>query len=191
MRTLRRSIKLKDGVEVDALFTPHLFSFKEEFGLAIEADTNNLMEVLEAYADIYFLAAVNAWVLDGKGQAADFPYTRGDFHEYMAANPKPFAKDVDFAVQALTGKTAKELVDGKKKRENSATSEAPEGKKKVFRWIGRLLRRRPLRPDRGASRHDELARVPAQAKGQRGAGAGALVPGKMDDVARDAPVPEH
>lgn len=141
MRNLRRKIQLKDGVEVDTLFTPHLFSFKDEFGLALEADTNNLVAVLESYADIYFLAAINAWVLDGKGQVEDFPYTRGDFHEYMAANPKPFVKDVDFAVQALTGKTAKELVAGQEKRENSGTSEVPESKKKAFRWIGRLLRR--------------------------------------------------
>ena len=140
MRTLRRTIELKDGVRADALFTPHLFSFKDEFGLALEADTENLMAVLEAYADIYFLASVNAWVLDGKGEAADFPYTRGDFHEYMAANPKAFAKDVDFAVQALTGKTAKELTNKEAKDENSGTSNAPESKKKVSGWIGRLLK---------------------------------------------------
>lgn len=141
MRNLRRTINLKDGVEIQALFTPHLFSFKDEQGLSLEADTDNLVAVLEVYADIYYLAAINAWVLDGKGEADTFPYTRGDFHEYMAANPKPFARDVDFAVQALTGKTAKELVADKEKDENRAVSGPQESKKKATSWIGRLLRR--------------------------------------------------
>lgn len=141
MRSLRRTIQLKDGVESQALFTPHLFGFAPELGLALEANTDNLLEVLETYADIYYLASINAWVLDGKGSVQDFPHSRGDFHEYMAANPRAFAKDVDFAVQALTGKTAKELVTEKEKGENSPTSEAPKGKKKAFAWIGRLLRR--------------------------------------------------
>lgn len=141
MRTLRRKIQLKDGVEVETLFTPHLFSYKDEKGLSLETDTSDLASILETYADIYYLAAINAWELDGKGTAADFPYTRGDFHEYASAVPKAFAHDVDFAVQALTGKTAKELVSQKEKSENSGTSEAPKGKKKVFCWIGRLLKR--------------------------------------------------
>ena len=123
------------------LFTPHLFSYKEEAGLVLEADTSDLRAILETYADIYFLAAINAWELDGKGTIADLPYTRGDFHEYAALNPKEFAKDVDFAVKALTGKTAKELVEDKEKTENKATSDAGKGKKKVFAWIGRLLKR--------------------------------------------------
>lgn len=142
MRTLRRKIQLKDGVEVDTLFTPHLFSYKDEKGLALETDTASFNSVLEAYADIYFLAAINAWELDGKGTADNFPHTRGDFHEYAAANPREFAKDVDFAVQALTGKTAKELVVEKQKEESAAAEQAaPAGKKKAFAWIGRLLRR--------------------------------------------------
>lgn len=141
MQTLRRKIQLKDGVEVETLFTPHLFSYKDEKGLALETDTNNLNSVLETYADVYYLAAINAWELDEKGTVEDFPYTRGDFHEYASASPKAFAHDVDFAVRALTGKTAKELVAEREKVENSATSDAPAGKKKAFAWIGRLLRR--------------------------------------------------
>lgn len=141
MATLRRKIQLKDGVEVETLFTPHLFSYKDEKHLVLEADSNDISSVLEAYADIYYLAAINAWELDGRGTVEDFPYTRGDFHEYAAANPRTFAHDVDFAVQALTGKSARELVAEKEKGENSATSEAEKGKKKAFAWIGRLLKR--------------------------------------------------
>ena len=141
MRSLRRTIQLKDGVESPTLFTPHLFSFTEELGLKLEADANNFMQVMETYADIYYLASINAWVLDGHGSVEDFPFKRGDYHEYMAANPKAFARDVDFAVQALTGKFVKELVEEKEKGENSPVSEAPSSKKKAFSWIGRLLRR--------------------------------------------------
>lgn len=140
MRTLRRKIQLKDGVEVETLFTPHLFSYQEEKGLALKADTGDLNSVFEAYADIYYLAAINAWELDGKGTAEDFPHTRGDFHEYASANPRTFAHDVDFAVRALTGKTAKELVKAQEEKDK-ATEPEPAGKKKVSGWIGRLLRR--------------------------------------------------
>ena len=139
MRSLRRQIELKEGVMVETLITPHLFSFKEEKGLSLEADAANIQTVLEAYADIYYLAAINAWVLDGKGTSEDFPYTRGDFHEYMMAAPKAFAKDVDFAVQALTGKTSKQLAEEKTAAEPKPDAEP--GKKKVLHWIGRLLRR--------------------------------------------------
>jgi len=141
MRSLRRNIQLRDGVEVATLFTPHLFSFAKDLNLKLEADTANLMEVLETYADIYYLAALNAWVLDCRGSVEDFPHLRGDFHEYMAANPKEFAKDVDFAVTALTGKSVRELASEHEKSENSGTSEPSEGKKKVSRWIGRRSRR--------------------------------------------------
>jgi len=143
MRTLRRRIQLKDGVEVDTLFTPHLFSYKDEKGLTLETDTSSFASVIEAYADIYYLAAINAWELDDKGTVEDFPHTRGDFHEYAAANPREFAKDVDFAVQALTGKTAKQLVAEQQAKEQPETEapEQPESKKKASCWIGRILRR--------------------------------------------------
>lgn len=127
MKTLRRDIQLKDGVKVGTLFTPHLFSYREEKGLKLEINAANLREVIEVYADIYYLAALNAWELDAIGAVSEFPYTRGDFHEYAAANPKAFALDVDFAVQALTGKTAKELVA------EGGSEEGEAGKKKRSR----------------------------------------------------------
>lgn len=140
MRTLRRTIQLKDGVKVEALFTPHLFSYKDEKGLALETDTANFNTVIEAYADLYYLAAINAWELDGHGTSEDFPFTRGDFHEYAAANPKDFAKDLNFAVSALTGKSAKELVSEKVESPAEADSGPSDGKKKASGWIGRKLK---------------------------------------------------
>ncbi len=137
MRNLRRNIQLKDGVEVATLFTPHLFSFKEDRGLSLEVKDGNPLEIMEAYADVYFLAAINAWVLDGKGDADSFPYTRGDFHEYMMADPRAFGKDVDFAVEALTGKSVRDLSAEQVKVDSGAVSGAKEGKKKRWHLIGR------------------------------------------------------
>lgn len=136
MRSLRRTIQLKDGVEIETLFTPHLFSFQPETGIALAVDTKDLVSVLEAYADIYYLAALNSWVLDSRGEVSAFPHTRGDFHAYMMANPKAFAKDVDFAVQALTGKTLRETVNP----EEDPEQEDGGSKKKRLGLIGRLLR---------------------------------------------------
>ena len=141
MRNLRRTIELKDGVKVETLFTPHLFSFKDEKGLSLEVTTDDPLQIMEAYADVFFLAAINAWVLDGHGDVDSFPYTRGDFHEYMMSDPRSFGKDVDFAVQALTGKRVKELTSEQEESRQSGGNAAPEGKKKASRWIGRLLRR--------------------------------------------------
>ena len=141
MRSLRRTIQLKEGVEASMLFTPHLFSFKDEKGLTLEAGTDSPLQIMEAYADVFYLAAINAWVLDGNGDPDSFPHTRGDFHEYMAANPRAFGKDVDFAVEALTGKKMRDLSSRQEKGPENAGNAPETGKKKASRWIGRLLRR--------------------------------------------------
>lgn len=137
MRSLRRDIEIKDGVRVATLFTPHLFSFREETGLTLEVDEGDTLQVMEAYADVCYLAALNAWVLDGKGDTASFPHTRGDFHEYMAANPRAFGKDVNFAVEALTGRSVRDLSAEAEKRDSGAVSGPENGKKKRWRLIGR------------------------------------------------------
>lgn len=118
------------------LFTPHIFSFKGRSGLDFEISTNaTSVEVFEMYADVLFAAALNAWVLDGKGTEDEFPYTRGDFHEYMVSEQRAFAQDVSFAVEALTGKTVKEIA-----HKDEGKNEEP-GKKKASPLIGRLLKR--------------------------------------------------
>ncbi len=123
---------------MDLLLTPHLYSYRDRFGISFATNMSETREVLENYADVFFLAAVNAWELDGKGTVEDFPLTRGDFHAWSAQNPKDFGRAVTFAVSALTGKTAAELA------KEAADKKAPaedEGKKKPSSWIGRLLKR--------------------------------------------------
>lgn len=137
MKTLRRIFEIKDGVKVEVLFTPHLYSFKGTQGVDFVARDNSVMAMLETYADVIFCAALNAWVLDGHGTPEEFPHKRGDFHEWMAAEPEAFGKAVNFAVEALTGKTVKELTAESEK----AAPEPENSKKKATGWIGRLLRR--------------------------------------------------
>lgn len=131
MRTLRKTIELKEGVRVALLFTPHLFSFKGYKGVNFDVDTKDTRELMECYADMFYCAYLNAWVLDGNGSEDDAPLTRGDFHEFMMLQPREFGKTINFAVECLTGKKVTE----------AAKDIQPEGgKKKAFRLIGRKSR---------------------------------------------------
>lgn len=132
MRRLRNTVELKAGVKVDMLFTPHLYSYKGTSGVTFDVRDDSVVAILESYADVMYCAALNAWELDGHGTADTFPHKRGDFHEWMAADAKAFGDAVNFAVAALTGKTAKELNEQKPD---------DNGKKKLFTWIGRKLKR--------------------------------------------------
>jgi len=139
MIPVRKSVIVKEGWgAVELLLTPHLYSYKDRFGITFEASVENTREVLEVYADIFFLAAVNAWELDGRGTVEDFPLTRGDFHAWSVQAPKEFGKCVTFAVSALTGKTPVEMAAAATEKKGQ---EAEESKKKPSSWIGRLLRR--------------------------------------------------
>lgn len=144
MIPVRTSVIVKDGgVTVDILLTPHLYSFAEHFGIDFSTDLHVDREVMENYADILFLGAVNAWVLDAKGTVDDIPFTRGDFHAWAAQEPKAFGKYVLFAVSALTGKTPGELAaeTQKKAEERKKAAEPEPSKKKRWLWIGRRSKR--------------------------------------------------
>lgn len=147
MIPVRRHVFVKEGAPaVDLLVTPHLYSYKDRYGITFDTEAvENTQQALYAYADIFFLAAVNAWELDGKGTTEDFPYTRGDFHAWMVQDPKAFGDAVKFAIPALTGKTMPELLALQAKMQKDTEAEgdaADESKKKVPRsWIGRLLNR--------------------------------------------------
>lgn len=139
MITVRKAIHIRDGVEVALLFTPHLYSFKDSEGLTLECEGNDVTKVLELYADLFFLSAINAFILDDKGAREDFPYTRGDFHEWMMTSPKEFGDTVKFAVEALSGKKIEKQIENQE-----------DSKKKRLRSSGLLLR---LFSWAGAGRH--------------------------------------
>ena len=148
MKRLRYTIELEGGVKVEMLFTPHLYSFKGLHGITFDAGQRTEREVFEVYADIMYCAALNAWVLDKDGDPDTFPHSRGDFHAWMTAEPKAYGKALSFALEALTGKSARELLAGARTGAETGkggenADEPDEGSKKKARtsWIGRLLRR--------------------------------------------------
>ena len=149
MRQLRNTVHLREGLDVDLLFTPHLYSYKERTGLTLEYSGKDHFELLSVYADLMYLAGMNAWELDGTGTPDTFPVTRADFHEWMMQDPAAFGRTVDLSVEAMTGKPLKEYVqeaeatqgeDGKKKpwgcitrrsnRSSSAAADARSGKRR-------------------------------------------------------------
>ena len=134
---------------MDLLFTPRLSMYQETVTPLPELGADaGVLQVMERYADIMYFAALNAWELDGHGTVEDFPHTRGDFHGWMQADRKGFAEGVKFAVSALTGKTARQLLAEEEKRRESekeaAKNEQAEPVKKKRSWIYRITH--PSRP---------------------------------------------
>lgn len=143
MVPVRKTVEISEGVKVELLFTPRLSMYQEAFAPLPELNKDaGIVQVMERYADIMYFAALNAWELDGHGTLADFPHKRGDFHGWMQADPKGFADGVDFAIYALTGKTARQLVaDEEKRREKAAETPKTDGTepvKKKRSWIYRI-----------------------------------------------------
>ena len=122
MRQVRTICELGKGVEVGMLFTPRLYAFNGVQGVTMKADTTDLMQVYALYADIMFCAALNLWTLEGN-DIDKAPFKRADFHEFSAVNPQEFGKVLNFALEALSGKSLKEFVaEGKKTSEKGSKS---------------------------------------------------------------------
>ena len=143
MVPVRTTVEIGEGVKVDLLFTPRISMYQESVAPLPELTKDaGIVPVMERYADIMYFAALNAWELDGHGTLADFPHKRGDFHGWMQADPKGFSEGVSFAVSALTGKTAKQLLIEEEKRRESAKETAEnasaEPVKKKKSWIYRI-----------------------------------------------------
>lgn len=108
MTKARLQISMDEGWKVDLLFTPHLYSYRGTAGatLALPSDElpedEKVRETMSLYADVMFLAALNAWELDGHD--GEFPRTRGDFHAWATSNPRAFGRAMAQCVEALTGK---------------------------------------------------------------------------------------
>lgn len=149
MVPVRKTVEISEGVKVELLFTPRLSIYQESLLALPELDKDaNVIQVMERYADIMYFAALNAWELDGHGTVEDFPHKRGDFHGWMQADRKGFMSGVSFAVTALTGKTAKQLLAEEEKRRESEKEAAKnaEGEpvKKKRSWFYRITH--PSRP---------------------------------------------
>ena len=112
------------------LFTPRLYMFKGEQGATLDNDTQDLMQVYALYADLMFCAALNLWTLEGKDKE-DAPFRRADFHGFSSADPKAFGKALNFALEALTGKSmGAYITESKKALETGRKSAKEQGKGK-------------------------------------------------------------
>lgn len=129
MLSVRKRATIADGVDVDLLFTPRLYSYKGRSGITFETPDNPTnADFIGVYADMFYCAALNAWELDGHGCPEDFPHTRGDFHAWAQADPESFRDMMDFCLRAMTGKGLKEYVD--------QAGDGGEVKKKTSRFRG-------------------------------------------------------
>ena len=134
MRAVRTTIEIRQGVEVEVLFTPRLYSFKGREGIDFTADKADAGSVFALYADIIYCAALNLWTLQGNAED-DFAYHRADFHEFSMADPKAFGKAVNFALEALTGKGLKDFAtEGDKVAETGENTPTEVKKKKHSLW---------------------------------------------------------
>ena len=144
MVPVRKTVRIDEGVPVDLLVTPHMAVYEEEAGTRPISEDANPAEVMARYADLMYLAAINAWELDGHGTMEDFPRKRGDFHAFMQSDRKGFGEAMTFLVSALTGKSVKQLEEEERERRKKAEEGKPqeEGepvKKKCF--LCRLMSR--------------------------------------------------
>jgi hypothetical protein len=141
MRAVRTTIEIRQGVKVEVLFTPRLYSFKGMEGVDFTADKSEAGSVFALYADILYCAALNIWTLQGN-DTEEFPYHRADFHEFSMADPKAFGKAVNFALEALTGKGLKDFAsEGEKVAETVENAPTEVKKKKPSLWTMLRLRR--------------------------------------------------
>lgn len=141
------NIEIREGQKVAMLFTPRLYAFKGTEGVTFEQEGADMLAVYALYADVMFCAALNHWTLTHPADE-EFPYNRVDFHEYSATHRKSFEKAVIFAMEALSGKSVRELMENAKKTAETAKESASDAKveedvkKKGLRgWITSLLRR--------------------------------------------------
>lgn len=107
-----QKITIKDGVTVMLLLTPSLFAIAKERGVELSADTENTQAVMELYTRIIWLAALNydaAARMDDPG-LPEFPFKFLDFAAWRGQRRDEFARMVEIALQALTGKTLAEIV---------------------------------------------------------------------------------
>lgn len=140
------NIELKEGVKVAMLFTPRLYEFKGTEGVTFENGGEGMASVHALYADVMFCAALNHWTLTHTADEV-FPYSRLDFHEFSVTNRRVFEKALIFAMESLSGKSVRELMENAKKSAENAKESAQEVrpqeevKKKSLRgWIMSLLR---------------------------------------------------
>ena len=140
-------IEIREGEKVAMLFTPRLYTFKGTEGVTFEQEGEGMVAIHSLYADVMYCAAMNHWTMTHTADEA-FPYDRMDFHEFSMLNRKSFEKALIFAMETLSGKSVRELMENAKKSAENPKESASEEKehkdvkkKSLCGWITNLLRR--------------------------------------------------
>lgn len=119
----RDTIELSEGVRVDLLVTPHLYSYRGRSGMSLQlTDDATPEQTAEFFADLIWASALNAWEIDGGGIVEDCPARRGDVHALMMTNPAEFRRAVEFLTSALTGGRKEETPNEVKKKSKRHSS---------------------------------------------------------------------
>ena len=107
-----QKITIKASVEVMLLLTPSLFAIAKERGVELSADAGNQQAVMDLYTKIIWLAALNyhAAARMDDPSLPDFPFAFLDFAAWRGERRDEFARIVEVAVQALTGKSLADIV---------------------------------------------------------------------------------
>lgn len=135
------TIRLKGGEQVELLATPALFGIAKRKGMTIEADTENLPEVMLAYTKLIYLAALNAWEVRrfDRPEMGECNLDLMAFVEWAHNDKEGFTEALNFVLCALTNKELKDYAtEGEKVAEKA---EETLKKKSRSGWITRLFRR--------------------------------------------------
>lgn len=117
MERTRTSIELKDGVAVEILVTPALYSVAKRRGIDLVADIN-AGDWQGGYIKMLYCAAISAWEVAAVDdpKRGEFPYKFSDIYEWAWADTERLGRIVAFIYEALTGKRFEDIAaEGVKK----------------------------------------------------------------------------
>lgn len=103
VRTLER-IEI-EGEKVDLLFTPSLFLLAQRRGVTVTIeDTNNIIEVMDAYTKLFYLSALNAWEVKrfDDPELEEFKFKLIHFSAWATTHQNEFTRLMKTAIAALT-----------------------------------------------------------------------------------------
>ena len=117
MERVRLQIELKDGVAVDLLVTPALYSVAKRRQIDLVADVN-AGDVTTSYIKIIYCAAISAWEVAAVDdpKRGEFPYKYEDFFAWAWEDQARLSKAIASVYEALTGKPLEEAKGAIKKK---------------------------------------------------------------------------
>lgn len=121
------------GEKREVLLTPSLYKIAKERGWMIKT-SQDVEDIQSAYIKLFYAGLLNALEVRkfDNPDTKDTDITLIDIEVWAAQNPKEFGKLVVIAVEALTGKSLKNLVEEKEAEKKKKSS--------IWFWITKKLR---------------------------------------------------